>query len=77
MDINEKLTFNQAEAAELLGVSRRTLIDWAKLKQPVPYRSGGPGKPAEYEGRALIEWFVRYRVWQARHRLYYFSADDF
>jgi transposase len=79
MDINERLTFTQAEAAALLGVSRRTLNDWAKRKRPVPYRSNGPGKPSEYDGRELIRWYVEHRITQYRHSrgLYYDWELDF
>jgi phage terminase Nu1 subunit (DNA packaging protein) len=77
MEFNEKLTFTQAEAAALLDVSRRTLNDWGKLKKPVPYRSGGRGKPSQYDGRELVAWYVEHRLRQFRYSGRIFCDWDF
>ena len=76
MDINERLTFTQSEAAALLGVSRRTLIEWAKRKKPVPFRSGGPGKACQYDGRELVAWFVEHSVRQDLRKHSWYFPDD-
>ena len=56
--MNGEFQISQSEAGYLLGVSTRTIREWARLPDnPLPHTKGRRGVPATYDPRALLVWW--------------------
>jgi hypothetical protein len=65
----EVTMYNQGEMAAILGVERETFARWKanrELMLPVCYDSRGDGTADQYYAPAVIEWYMRLRITQAR-----------
>jgi len=57
-----EITYNQIQAAHVLGVTTRTLRAWDDLPEPPPRTQGKRGQANSYPARELVAWYLDYKI---------------